>query len=197
MIALAVLLEIIILFAYPKHLVGNSLWLLLVHPIAWALLFGMCGYGTLASPWFSFAMILQGFNCAGVVLVQRKVGMHWMSVSGQAAVTFSQGAGWLTANFFDAFVLSGNQQEVWQNAWFFAVASVLVGGYACWNFTRPVIGRRCVRLEKPIPHGLWIEIWLLVSFVGVHGRDFLVAIPVFEYEYEYRLRLSTSTRKRT
>lgn len=136
LISLAVLLEIVILFVYPKQLIGNQIWLLMAHPIAWSLLFGLCGYGSLISPYFAAAMILQGFNCAGVVLVQRKVGMHWHSVSGQAAVTFSQGAGWLTANFLDAFVLSGNQKEVWQTALYFALAAVVIGFIGCLNYSK-------------------------------------------------------------
>jgi len=125
-IGYAVLLEICVLFLYPaKHHGWRSL-LILVQPVAWVLLFYSCTSGIEWSHWFAYAILLQGFNCAGVVMVQQRIGKILSNVSAQASITFAQGLGSLFANSLDAFVLGEGTSVVWRIALLFSIAAVVV-----------------------------------------------------------------------
>jgi hypothetical protein len=125
-IGVAVLLEIVVLFIYPSNPSGWFKLLILVQPVAWFLMYASCTIGIEHSPWFAYAILLQGFNCGGVVMVQQRVGRILSDVSAQASILFAQGAGWLLANALDAFVLGEGTSVVWRTALEFSVASLIV-----------------------------------------------------------------------
>jgi hypothetical protein len=125
-IGFAVLIEIVILFIYPANPTGWLASLILVQPVAWLLLYASCTIGVESSPWFAYAILLQGFNCGGVVMVQQRVGRILSDVSAQASILFAQGSGWLMANALDAFVLGEGTPVVWRTALQFSIASLAV-----------------------------------------------------------------------
>lgn len=125
-IGFAVLIEIVILFVYPANPTGWLASLILVQPLAWLLLYASCTIGIESSPWFAYAILLQGFNCGGVVMVQQRVGRILSDVSAQASILFAQGSGWLMANALDAFVLGEGTSVVWRTALQFSIASLAV-----------------------------------------------------------------------
>jgi hypothetical protein len=125
-IGFAVLIEIVILFIYPANPTGWLASLILVQPLAWLLLYASCTIGVESSAWFAYAILLQGFNCGGVVMVQQRVGRILSDVSAQASILFAQGSGWLMANALDAFVLGEGTSVVWRTALQFSIASLAV-----------------------------------------------------------------------
>ncbi|MCY2975660.1 MAG: hypothetical protein NTW52_13455 [Planctomycetota bacterium] len=125
-IGFAVLIEIVILFIYPANPTGWLASLILVQPLAWLLLYASCTIGVESSAWFAYAILLQGFNCGGVVMVQQRVGRILSDVSAQASILFAQGSGWLMANALDAFVLGEGTSVVWRTALQFSIASFAV-----------------------------------------------------------------------
>ena len=125
-IGYAVLLEICVLFLYPAKIHGWRSLLILVQPVAWILVFYSCTYGIEWSHWFAYAILLQGFNCAGVVMVQQRIGKILSNVSAQASIIFAQGLGSLSASSLDAFVLGEGTSVVWRTALLFSVAAAVV-----------------------------------------------------------------------
>ena len=138
-IGFAVLIEIVVLFLYPAYPKGWLASLILVQPVAWLLLYSSCTIGVENSPWFAYAILFQGFNCSGVVMVQQRVGRILSDVSAQASILFAQGSGALMANSLDAFVLGEGTSVVWRTALQFSIASVVVAFMALliqWKQTK-------------------------------------------------------------